>query len=457
MFKNNRQLNLAIGVALVLVLGIYSIAQSRGLPPLSATPAPQTAALASAQQTELPPGAVMFFNLPACPDGWTELTDSQGRYMTGLPDGGTRGATVGTALTDQEDRPVGQHDHTVTDSGHGHGVYDPGHSHTATDLGHDHPINDPGHAHSYLITSYKGAGDGAWGGYGDYLKQEDATTDHDQDPQMRRTGITILTGQADIVVDPTSTGISVLNSTTGITVVNNAGTVAGTNAPYLQLLVCRYDASNQMGYWKFDEGSGSTAADSAAAGYANHGTLQGDTSWTSDVAPTNFANPYALSFDGTGDYVEVPHNNSLNPVKELTLAAWVKLADPNNDQKVVGMSTASAGYVLGVGGNQLRPEIWDSDGQVYNLGAGSISANTWTHLAVTWQTGGDMIGYVGGTEVTRIAASAKPIGSTTMPLRIGVAPWDTGAYGVNGLIDDVRVYNRVLSPAEIQALADGEQ
>jgi hypothetical protein len=448
MFNNTRQLTLAIGIALVLVLGIYSIAQSRGLPLLGAPPAPQASASQASAQAEFPPGAVMFFNRESCPDGWTELTDSQGRVVVGLPGGGALGATVGTALSDKEDRPVGQHTHTVYDSGHGHDVYDPGHSHVATDLGHIHEIYDPGHSHQFrrLTDSTTGVADG----------EDDVGYTNDVWTEPALTGIIIQTGYANIAVADNKTSIAVVNSTTGITVAE-AGTISGTNAPYIQLLACRYDASNQMGYWRFDEGTASTATDSAAAGYGNHGTLQGNTSWTSDVPPTDFANPYALSFDGSGDYVEVPHNNSLNPVKELTLAAWVKLANPGDDQKIVGMGTTSAGYTLGVDGSNLYPYFWDSTGAAYSFHAGSISANTWTHLAVTWQTGGQMIGYIGGTEVTRITASTKPIGSTTMPLRIGVAPWDPGQFAVNGLIDEVRVYNRALSPAEIQALADGEE
>ncbi|MBL7183539.1 MAG: hypothetical protein ISS50_03710 [Anaerolineae bacterium] len=457
MFTNNRQLRLAIGIALVLVLGIYSVAQSRGLALFGAPPAPQSSAPKMSDQAEIPPGAVMFFNLDTCPEGWTELTDAQGRVVVGLPGGGALGAMVGTALSDQENRPVGQHAHTVNDPGHGHTVYDPGHSHAATDLGHSHGINDPGHSHRLNGTHtvlLANKPDGDWGDHdGD---DRFAENDWDSWTDTRTTGISIRTGHANITVNSNTTGVSLLNNTTGVAV-EEAGAVAGTNAPYIQLLVCRYDASNQMGYWKFDEGTGSTATDSAAAGYGNHGTLQGDTSWTSDVPPTNFANPYALSFDGSGDYVEVPHNNSLNPVKELTLAAWVRLVDPGNNQKIVGKTTTGDGYLLGVGGGRLYPEIWDSTGASYTFQAGSISANTWTHLAVTWQTGGQMIGYINGTEVNRITASTNPIGSNTMPLRIGVAPWDPGGFGVNGFIDEVRVYNRALSATEIQALASGEE
>jgi hypothetical protein len=68
----------------------------------------------------IPSGAVMFFNLPSCPSGWSELTTARGRYLVGKPSGGTLAGTQGTALTDLENRAVGQHNHSITDPGHVH-------------------------------------------------------------------------------------------------------------------------------------------------------------------------------------------------------------------------------------------------------------------------------------------------------------------------------------------------
>lgn len=153
---------------------------NRKLPVILAASALVIAVLGSAQSAvgappfAVPSGAVMFFDLASCPPAWTALPAAQGRYLVGLPASGTLGAQVGTALSDQEDRPVGLHDHT---------------------------INDPGHSHSYDKPVLTSTGSGS--------------------------------SKAGIVFDQ-QTGIS----TTGITV-NPAGTVPGTNAPYIQLLVCK--------------------------------------------------------------------------------------------------------------------------------------------------------------------------------------------------------------------------
>jgi hypothetical protein len=71
---------------------------------------------------EMPAGAVLFFNLAACPNGWSELTAARGRYVVGVPAGGTLAATVGTALGNQENRPVGRHDHLAITSPHAHSI-----------------------------------------------------------------------------------------------------------------------------------------------------------------------------------------------------------------------------------------------------------------------------------------------------------------------------------------------
>jgi len=67
----------------------------------------------------IPSGAVMSFNLSSCPSGWSALDgtggrpDARGRYIIDLPAGGTLAATVGTALSNQENRAAGQHNHYV--------------------------------------------------------------------------------------------------------------------------------------------------------------------------------------------------------------------------------------------------------------------------------------------------------------------------------------------------------
>jgi hypothetical protein len=66
------------------------------------------------QDATAPAGAVMFFDLPSCPAGWSEFAQARGRYVVGVTAGGTLRGTSGTALSDQEARPVGEHGHSGT-------------------------------------------------------------------------------------------------------------------------------------------------------------------------------------------------------------------------------------------------------------------------------------------------------------------------------------------------------
>ncbi len=135
-----------------------------------------------------PSGAVVFFNLSTCPAGWSELTAARGRYVVGLPASGTIAGVAGTALTDLENRPTGLHNHAVIDPGHGH-LYPMnwGYAATPSDLTKPRrPLFD--------------------------FKPADAI------------------GRPDVPdEDAAFTGI----------IIGNAGSVGGTNAPYIQLLACQ--------------------------------------------------------------------------------------------------------------------------------------------------------------------------------------------------------------------------
>lgn len=125
----------------------------------------------------VPRGMVSFFNLAACPTGWSELVAGRGRYVVGLPAAGTLAGTSGTALTDLESRPVGQHNHGVTEV-----------------------------AHSHTLAS----------------------------------GVTAGAGASAMQASDNVGNLNASSVSTGLTV-DNAGAVAGTNAPYIQLLICAKD------------------------------------------------------------------------------------------------------------------------------------------------------------------------------------------------------------------------
>jgi hypothetical protein len=188
------------------------------------------------------------------------------------------------------------------------------------------------------------------------------------------------------------------------------------------------------------------------SGNDNHGTCSGN---TCPQAGAKGQLGLSADFDGHNDYIQVPHDVTLMPDEELTLAVWVKMTDSDVDQKIVGKTNAAhdRGYVLGIQDGRLYPEVWDSGGTRYYTTCGSINAGYWTHLALTWDTGGDMVAYINGERACNVDASSNPIGATDgRPLRIGVAPWSTSSFRANGRIDHVTLYQRALSPREMRAL-----
>lgn len=85
-----------VGVALLLGGFVYAY-NSPGVPSTFGHSANEIEGLSA---YVVPSGAVSFFNLASCPTGWSPMSDAQGRYIVGAPNGGTIGGIVGTSLSD---------------------------------------------------------------------------------------------------------------------------------------------------------------------------------------------------------------------------------------------------------------------------------------------------------------------------------------------------------------------
>ena len=184
------------------------------------------------------------------------------------------------------------------------------------------------------------------------------------------------------------------------------------------------------------------------------------------LSSTNSTRPNSASmkFDGDDDYVRIQRNADFDIQQELTLAAWVKLADVVPDQKIVGKLKlnfpSGSGYLLGVRNGQLRVEVGDSNAQISTFDGGTIVADTWTHVAMTWKIGGQFSAYVDGQQVASIAAGTLPIGTECSTdntggcnVIIGGASWAPTALNANGNIDEVLIFDKELTANQIAQLA----
>jgi glucose/arabinose dehydrogenase/PKD repeat protein len=191
----------------------------------------------------------------------------------------------------------------------------------------------------------------------------------------------------------------------------------------------------------FNEGTGSEAADSSPEG--NMGTLSG-AAW---AAAGRFGG--ALSFDGLNDWVTVADDPSLDMTTALTMEAWVRPSAVASGHRTVVMKERPGGHAWTLYSTYAAPraEVYVA-GYRGASGTAPLPAGTWAHLAGT-VSGGSVRLYVNGTLV-KTTALPGPLTSTDSPLRIGGNSYWTKEYFA-GLIDEVRVYNRALSAAEIQA------
>ena len=223
-----------------------------------------------------------------------------------------------------------------------------------------------------------------------------------------------------------------------------------------------------VGQWEFESEAGGITPDSSGNGH--DGTLEGNATLTTDAQRGSVLELSGLGVDADGvnidSTLEIP---TLPAGRGVSLAAWIKR---NAD--------ASAGdvfsYVIGLGSSGNFPivtlGISDSTGFIRAFiegdGAGSdqvdvdgdtaVSDGVWTHIAVTFDRQNDeAITYVDGvaqatpTDISAVGDGALDWGNAVIGRRGGFSGADADHFG--GLVDDVHYYDKVLTAAEIQALA----
>lgn len=204
-----------------------------------------------------------------------------------------------------------------------------------------------------------------------------------------------------------------------------------------------------VGYWKMDEasaGTGSTAYD--ASGNGNNGTGTG----TSIIAG-KFGNGKSFS---ASDYVNVPYNSILDQINTVTLVAWVKFTTTANTV-VVEKSSNNTHYQFqifssvqgsGLGGElvfmlQPDPTNWVIAKQQSNDGQWHQVVGTYDRSIKTASI------YIDGVLKNTNNNIATGPTSNASPLLMGSR---TGGGGFGGSLDEVRIYNRLLSPKEVTDL-----
>jgi hypothetical protein len=208
--------------------------------------------------------------------------------------------------------------------------------------------------------------------------------------------------------------------------------------------------------WHFDEGSGTTTADATGHGYT--GILTNSPQWVNSTAPVVFSSlaGSALSLNGANQFVAVAQTNDLNAYP-LTVTAWIKTSRTNaNYDAIINkyFPASNNGYSLHLVNNRLYAFYFrNGSSYVYagdpGLDGGVVADGQWHHVAYTVGPGGGKI-FVDGAQVNSLGwTGSAGAPSTPQPVSIGQYP-SFGSF--QGQMDEVTIWNRELSLAEIQAM-----
>ena len=208
--------------------------------------------------------------------------------------------------------------------------------------------------------------------------------------------------------------------------------------------------SGLVGWWSFNEGSGSIACDSSSNG--NNGTIAG-AQWV------NGKQSKALSFDGINDSVLVPDAAELDITGDISLVAWIWADSMMYCAPIVakGDSVSNYNYYMAIGeafGNRATVQLRDTSYPGDDLELRSkqlIDIKTWRHIVGVRQ-GDTMRLFINAVLDTSGVYSGNPLWVNNLPLTIGSYPYSDPWY-FKGKIDELRIYNRALTQKEILALS----
>jgi len=203
---------------------------------------------------------------------------------------------------------------------------------------------------------------------------------------------------------------------------------------------------NLVGWWRFDETAGSTAVDSS--GHKRDGTLNGGLTFDKYSAPGKVGR--AMRFEAKEAVIEIKDYRGIGGTRARTVAAWIKTASAQGE--IVSWGKRDFGQMFTLGYIRGRAGVTPSGGYLY------MNAEThddkWHHVAVVVQKAelpnlhDDVKLYLDGApaEIHDIGLlDLWPIQTgQELPVRIG--------RGFKGLVDDLRIYDRVLSEEEINAV-----
>lgn len=216
---------------------------------------------------------------------------------------------------------------------------------------------------------------------------------------------------------------------------------------------------------RFDETSGTSAADSAPDGVAHTGTLTPSATDGITWSPSGGRARGALNFTAANSYVAVPDQDTLDNTNRLSIALWLNPVAATLDSNIRGVLSKRVGS-----NSQEAYTLYLTSGRVYVRFNGSnvtrnttnvvLAAGKWTHVAAVYDgtqagTANCVTIYIDGVAVPLSGGleTDASLPNTTGPLWIGQINAGSASYSFLGLLDDVRIYRgRSLTAAAVTDL-----
>lgn len=208
--------------------------------------------------------------------------------------------------------------------------------------------------------------------------------------------------------------------------------------------------SGPVAAYGMNQGTGSTVADSSGNGIT--GTISG-ASWS-----TTSKYGKALSFNGAANYVDLGNPSALNSTGSMTWSAWVyATANPVDDGQIVARSTDTAGWQF-----KTSPDTGRRTFAIAVRGSGAaghtqrysntvLSLGTWYHVAGVYNASARTLDlYVNGVLDNGVLSGTVPT-SQVLPATSTTIGRRVSGFNFAGVIDELRIYTRALSQAEIQS------
>jgi hypothetical protein len=212
-----------------------------------------------------------------------------------------------------------------------------------------------------------------------------------------------------------------------------------------------------IAWWKLDEGAGTTATDSIAGITGTLGAITG--------APPSWVVGHsggALSFIGDSDVVTMPLASALDNLPELSVSVWLEpssILSANGPHCPVDKGTPTAGWAviaLDAADGDIGFHAQHSTSATRRVSTGGVLAvGQWAHVITTWDGGNAASGvhvYVDGVEIAYAASSSDATDPRPDDSAIAVSINCGAITGFPGIIDELQIFDRALTAAQVAAL-----